>query len=62
VSDSGAIEGFVREAIEANPSVVEDYKGGKDAALQFLVGQVMRLSKGKANPKMVSELLKEMLA
>ena len=62
VSDSGAIDEFVREAIAANPSVVEDYRGGKGAALQFLVGQVMRLSKGKANPKLASERLKEMLA
>lgn len=62
VSDSGVIDGFVREAIEANPSVVRDYLDGKKAALQFLVGQVMRLSKGKANPKLASERLKEMLA
>jgi len=62
VSDSGAIEGFVKEAVESNPKAVEEYKSGKTAALQFLMGQVMRLSKGKADPKMVLELLKEMLA
>jgi aspartyl-tRNA(Asn)/glutamyl-tRNA(Gln) amidotransferase subunit B len=62
VSDSGAIDQFVQQAIDANPSVVEDYRSGKDAALQFLVGQVMRFSKGKANPQMASERLKEMLA
>lgn len=62
VSDSSALEGFVQTVIEENPSVVEDYKGGKAAALQFLMGQVMKLSRGKANPKMVLELLKEMLA
>ncbi|MDF3128352.1 Asp-tRNA(Asn)/Glu-tRNA(Gln) amidotransferase subunit GatB [Kiritimatiellaeota bacterium B1221] len=62
VSDSSALESFVNQVIEENPSVVEDYRGGKGAALQFLMGQVMRLSKGKANPKMVLELLKERLA
>jgi aspartyl-tRNA(Asn)/glutamyl-tRNA(Gln) amidotransferase subunit B len=62
VSDSSAIEDFVKTAIDENPSVVEDYINGKQAALQFLMGQVMRISKGKANPKMVLELLKEMLA
>ncbi|MGA0332930.1 MAG: Asp-tRNA(Asn)/Glu-tRNA(Gln) amidotransferase subunit GatB [Kiritimatiellia bacterium] len=62
VSDSSALEGLVAQVIIENPSVVEDYRGGKEAALQFLMGQVMRLSKGKANPKMVLELLKESLA
>jgi aspartyl-tRNA(Asn)/glutamyl-tRNA(Gln) amidotransferase subunit B len=62
VSDSSALEGFAKAVIEENPAVVADYKGGKEAALQFLMGQVMRQSKGKANPKMVLELLKEMLA
>lgn len=62
VSDSGAIEDFVKEAIASNPKVVEEYKSGKTAALQFLMGQVMRVSKGKADPKMVMQLLKEMLA
>jgi aspartyl-tRNA(Asn)/glutamyl-tRNA(Gln) amidotransferase subunit B len=62
VSDSSSIEGFVKSVIDENPSVVEDYRNGKQAALQFLMGQVMRVSKGKANPKMVLELLKEMLA
>lgn len=62
VSDQGAIEAFVRQVIDENPKVVEDYLGGKPAALQFLMGQVMRLSRGKANPPMVLDLLKEMLA
>lgn len=62
VSDQAAIEGFVKTAIDENPSVVEDYRNGKQAALQFLMGQVMRGSKGKANPKKVLELLKEKLA
>ncbi|MCC5847727.1 MAG: Asp-tRNA(Asn)/Glu-tRNA(Gln) amidotransferase subunit GatB [Verrucomicrobia bacterium] len=62
VSDQGAIKAFVRQVVDENPKVVEDYLGGKPAALQFLMGQVMRLSRGKANPPMVLELLKEMLA
>jgi aspartyl-tRNA(Asn)/glutamyl-tRNA(Gln) amidotransferase subunit B len=62
VSDTGALQEFVTKAIDENPSVVEDYRSGKKAALQFLMGQVMRLSKGKADPKLVLQLLKEMLA
>jgi len=62
VSDAGAIAGFVDQVIAENPKVVEDYRGGKPAALQFLVGQVMKLSRGKANPPMVLELLKDKLA
>lgn len=62
VSDQGAIESFVERAIAENPKVVEDVRGGKTAALQFLVGQVMKLSRGKANPPMVLELLKSKLA
>jgi aspartyl-tRNA(Asn)/glutamyl-tRNA(Gln) amidotransferase subunit B len=61
VSDSGAIDGLADQAIEANPKSVADYRAGKGAALQFLVGQVMRLSKGKANPQMAAEALKRLL-
>ena len=61
VSDAGAIEKIVDEAIAANPKVVADYKGGKEASLKFLVGQVMKLSKGKANPGLVNDLLKRKL-
>ena len=59
VSDSGAIERFCDEAISANPRSVEDFKAGKTAALNFLKGQVMKLSKGKANPNLVGELLEK---
>jgi aspartyl-tRNA(Asn)/glutamyl-tRNA(Gln) amidotransferase subunit B len=62
VTDNSAIEGFVRQAMEANPSVVAEYRAGKEAVLGFLVGQVMKLSKGKANPALVNETLKKMLA
>ena len=61
VSDTGAIDAFVEQAIAANAKSVEDFKAGKTAAMQFLVGQVMRLSKGKANPQVVQEALKKRL-
>lgn len=61
VSDTGAIEKYCEEAIAANPRSVEDYRAGKAAALNFLKGQVMKLSKGKANPNVVGELLEKKL-
>ena len=62
VSDTGAIEVYADQAIAANPKSAEDFRKGKAAALQFLVGQVMRLSKGKANPQVVGEMLKRKLS
>jgi len=61
VSDTGAIEKFCDEAIAANPAPVADYKAGKLAALNSLKGQVMKLSKGKANPALVGEILERKL-
>ena len=61
VSDTGAIEKFCDDAIAANPRSVEDFKAGKAAALNFLKGQVMKLSKGKANPNVVGEILERKL-
>jgi aspartyl-tRNA(Asn)/glutamyl-tRNA(Gln) amidotransferase subunit B len=61
VSDTGAIEKFCDDAIAANPNSVADYKNGKMAALNFLKGQVMKLSKGKANPSVVGEILEKKL-
>lgn len=61
VSDTGAIEKFCDEAIAANPNSVADYKAGKVAALNFLKGQVMKLSKGKANPNLIGEILEKKL-
>ncbi len=61
VSDTDALDQFVQEAIASNPQSVADYLSGKKAAAQFLMGQVMRLSKGKANPPKVLALLKEKL-
>jgi aspartyl-tRNA(Asn)/glutamyl-tRNA(Gln) amidotransferase subunit B len=62
VSDSGAIEIIIADVIKANPAQHADYKGGKDKLFGFFVGQVMKASKGKANPEMVNELLKKKLA
>ncbi|MBT5027512.1 MAG: Asp-tRNA(Asn)/Glu-tRNA(Gln) amidotransferase subunit GatB [Nitrospina sp.] len=59
ITDSSAIEKIVEEVLQANPSQVEELKGGKEKVLGFLVGQVMKLSKGKANPGMVNKLIKE---
>jgi aspartyl-tRNA(Asn)/glutamyl-tRNA(Gln) amidotransferase subunit B len=61
VSDMAAIEKFCDEAIAANPNPVADYKAGKVAALNSLKGQVMKLSKGKANPALVGEILEKKL-
>jgi aspartyl-tRNA(Asn)/glutamyl-tRNA(Gln) amidotransferase subunit B len=61
VSDTGAIEGFCDQVITAHPGPVADYKSGKAAALNFLKGQVMKLSKGKANPNLAGEVLERKL-
>jgi aspartyl-tRNA(Asn)/glutamyl-tRNA(Gln) amidotransferase subunit B len=61
VSDTSAIEKFCEEAIAANPKSAEDFRAGKPAALNFLKGQVMKLSKGKANPNLVGEILEKKL-
>jgi aspartyl-tRNA(Asn)/glutamyl-tRNA(Gln) amidotransferase subunit B len=61
-SDSGAIEAFCVEAIAANPRAVAEYKAGKQQSINFLKGQVMKLSQGKANPNIVSEILVKKLA
>ena len=62
VSDTGALEAFVDQAIAANPGPVADFKAGKKAAAGFFVGQVMKLSKGKADPKIVGGLVAKKLA
>jgi aspartyl-tRNA(Asn)/glutamyl-tRNA(Gln) amidotransferase subunit B len=61
VSDTSAIERFCDEAIAANPGPAADFKAGKGAALNFLKGQVMKLSKGKANPAVAGEILERKL-
>lgn len=59
ISDEGAIVKIVEETLAENPQSIADYKAGKDRALGFLVGQIMKKSRGKANPEMVNALLKE---
>jgi aspartyl-tRNA(Asn)/glutamyl-tRNA(Gln) amidotransferase subunit B len=61
VTDTGAIEQLVDQVIADNPDKVEQYKSGKDKLFGFFVGQVMKLSQGKANPGMVNDLLKKKL-
>ncbi|MBL4638082.1 MAG: Asp-tRNA(Asn)/Glu-tRNA(Gln) amidotransferase subunit GatB [Proteobacteria bacterium] len=61
VTDSGAIEAMVDEVIANNPGQLEQYRGGKEQLFGFFVGQVMKASKGKANPAQVNELLKTKL-
>ncbi|MGI8966792.1 MAG: Asp-tRNA(Asn)/Glu-tRNA(Gln) amidotransferase subunit GatB [Limisphaerales bacterium] len=61
VSDTGSIDKFCAEVINANPKSAEDFRAGKLAALNFLKGQVMKLSKGKANPNLVGEILERRL-
>jgi aspartyl-tRNA(Asn)/glutamyl-tRNA(Gln) amidotransferase subunit B len=61
-SDSGAIEPLARQVIEANPKAVAEYRAGKTASINFLKGQVMKLSQGKANPSVVNEILERLLA
>jgi aspartyl-tRNA(Asn)/glutamyl-tRNA(Gln) amidotransferase subunit B len=61
LSDTGAIEKICDEVIAANPKPVADFKAGNAASLNFLKGQVMKLSKGKANPQMIGEILERKL-
>ena len=57
ISDSGVIEKLIDEVIAANPKQVEQFRGGKRTVAAFFVGQVMRLSKGQANPGLLNELV-----
>ena len=57
ITDNSEIEKIVEQVLAENPQSVEDYKAGKSNALKYLVGQSMRLSKGKANPKMINEMI-----
>ena len=61
ITDTSAIEGVIDEVIAKNPKAVEEYRGGKKKALGALVGQVMKLTKGKANPQIVNKLLENKL-
>lgn len=61
VSDASFLEGLVEEVLNENPQSIEDFKAGKDRALGYLMGQIMKKSKGKANPQQVNAMLKEEL-
>ncbi|MBD5452389.1 MAG: Asp-tRNA(Asn)/Glu-tRNA(Gln) amidotransferase subunit GatB [Lachnospiraceae bacterium] len=61
VNDEGALRKTIEEVIASNPQSVEDYRNGKEKAIGFLVGQTMKAMKGKADPGMVNQILKELL-
>ena len=61
ISDAGSIRPAVEEAVASNPDPVNDYLGGKETAMKYLVGQVMKITRGQANPKLASEIMKDKL-
>jgi len=61
IEDSGEIEGLAKDIVAKNPKPAEDYRKGKENALQFLVGQLMKESKGRVNPQMANEILRKIL-
>ena len=61
MSDAGELERIVQEVLDANEKMVEDYRGGKEKIFGFFVGQVMKATKGKANPKLANEILRKKL-
>ena len=62
VTDQGEIEKVIDEVIKDNPKMVQEYLGGKDKLLGFFVGQAMKKTKGKANPKMLNDILLKKLS
>lgn len=61
VNDEGELRATIEQVIRDNPQSVEDYRNGKEKAIGFLVGQTMKAMKGKANPALVNQILKELL-
>ena len=61
ITDPAEVEKIIRQVLAANPGAVAEYRSGKEAAFNFLIGQVMKATRGKANPQMVNELLKKAL-
>ena len=59
MSDASALDPHVRAVVEAHPDVIAEIRAGKDRKFQFLVGQVMKALRGKADPRVVTELLKQ---
>ena len=62
ISDTTEIETLINKVLNENPKMLNDYKNGKEKLFGFFIGQVMKLSNGKANPKMVNEILKSKLS
>jgi len=62
VSDTSEIERVVEEVLAAHPSMVADFRSGKEKVFGFLVGQIMKATKGKANPHIVNDLLRQKIA
>lgn len=62
VSDTGALEALCKKVIDENPGPVADFRGGKQAAFGFLVGQAMKAAKGQGNPKVINEILRKCLS
>jgi aspartyl-tRNA(Asn)/glutamyl-tRNA(Gln) amidotransferase subunit B len=62
ISDSSALEAAVAEVLAQNPAQVEEFRSGKERVMGFLVGQIMKATQGKANPKMVNDILRKQLA
>ncbi len=62
ISDAGEMTPIIEEAVEGNPQAVADYRAGKETAIKFLVGQVMKATKGRADPNLVAQLLQERLS
>jgi len=61
ITDASELEKTIADILAKNPSAVAEYKGGKETAFNFLIGQVMKVTKGKANPQLVNQLLKKTL-
>ncbi|PCI19866.1 Asp-tRNA(Asn)/Glu-tRNA(Gln) amidotransferase GatCAB subunit B [Candidatus Wolfebacteria bacterium] len=61
-SDEGELKSIIEKLLDAHPSVVEEYKGGKESSLQFFVGQAMKATHGSANPQIVTKILKDLLS
>jgi aspartyl-tRNA(Asn)/glutamyl-tRNA(Gln) amidotransferase subunit B len=61
ITDTSALENAIEDVLKSNPKQVEEFKSGKEKVIGFLVGQVMKQTKGKANPKMVNEILRAKL-
>jgi aspartyl-tRNA(Asn)/glutamyl-tRNA(Gln) amidotransferase subunit B len=59
ISDEGTLRTMVNETLDANAQSIEDFKNGKDRAIGFLVGQIMKATKGQANPPLVNKILLE---